>query len=341
MTNRVFLLAAAAAFGLAVTVAPATAQSGSDTEVPRRADGRPDLQGVWDFRTITPLERPVELGDKAVLTAEEAAALKAASVRIDRKPPPGEVGAYNQFWYDQGADVVEGRRTSLLFDPPDGRIPPLVPGALHQVGSYGEDLPGQRPVRYRGGGIHPESYEDRGLAERCLLGFNAGPPVLPAGYNQNIQVFQTSDYVVLFHEMVHDTRIIPLDGRPHIAEGIRQWMGNSRGHWDGDTLVIESKNFSDKTASFNDTITSAMGTGLTLHLTERLRRVDADTLEYEFTINDPDTFTRPFAGMIPMTRNSDPVYEYACHEGNYGLSDILSGARIEERAAAIGTTTGK
>jgi len=334
MRNRVLL-----ALMIVVSIAVSATRAQSNADVPRLADGRPDLQGVWDFRTITPLERPTELGDKAVLTAEEAAAIQAAAVRVDAEPPPGEVGAYNQFWYDQGAAVVDGLRTSLLTDPPNGRIPALVPGALHQIGSYGRDMPGERPIRYRGGGSHPNSYEDRGLAERCLLGFNAGPPVLPAGYNQNIQVFQTSDYVVLFHEMVHDTRIIPLTGGPHLAEGIRQWMGDSRGYWDGDTLVIESTNFSDNTASFNDTITSGMGTGLTLHLTERLRRVDADTLEYEFTVKDPETFSRPFTGMIPMSRSSEPVYEYACHEGNYGLPNQLAGARVEELKAGTGLST--
>ena len=226
-----------------------------------------------------------------------------------------------------------------FFDPPDGRIPPLVAGTRHQIGSYGEDILSARPVRYRGGGSNRDSHEDRGLAERCLLGFNAGPPVLPAGYNQNIQVFVNEDHVVLLHEMVHDTRIVPLDGRPHISDDIRQWMGDSRAHWDGDTLVIETTNFNDKIASFNDTITSAMGSGTTLHLTERLRRVDADTLEYEFTVNDPTVFTRPFSGMIPMKKNSDPVYEYACHEGNYGLPDILAGARVEEQALGA-TITG-
>jgi hypothetical protein len=334
MRNRMLL-----ALMIVVSMAASAATAQSTAEVPRLADGRPDLQGVWDFRTITPLERPPELGDKAVLTAEEAAALQAAAVRVDEEPPPGEVGAYNQFWFDQGAAVVEGLRTSLLTDPPNGRLPALVPGALHQIGSYGRDMPGERPIRYRGGGSDPISYEDRGLAERCLLGFNAGPPVLPAGYNQNIQVFQTADYVVLFHEMVHDTRIVPLTGSPHLADDIRQWMGDSRGYWDGDTLVIESTNFSDKTASFNDTITSAMGTGLTLHLTERLRRVDADTLEYEFTINDPETFSRPFTGMIPMAKSSEPVYEYACHEGNYGLPNQLAGARMEELKAGTALST--
>ena len=328
---------------LVLMASPSMAQTATDTEmVPRLADGRPDLQGVWDYRTSTPLERPVELGDKAVLTVEEAAAYEAqvAATQVDREPPPGQVGGYNQFWLDQGTNVIEGRRTSLLVDPPNGRLPAMVAGAVRQVGSYGEDLPGERPIRYRGGGIRPESHEDRGLAERCLLGFNSGPPVIPGGYNQNIQVFQTSDYVVLFHEMVHDTRIVPMGDRPHLSDDIRQWMGDARGYWDGDTLVIETTNFTDKILSFNDSLTSGMGTGATLHLTERLRRIDADTLEYEFTVDDPATFTRSFTGMIPMRMNSEPVYEYACHEGNYGLRDILAGARAEDQATEAAALTG-
>ena len=328
---------------LVLMASPSMAQTAPDTEmVPRLADGRPDLQGVWDYRTSTPLERPIELGDKAVLTVEEAAAYEAqvAATQVDREPPPGQVGGYNQFWLDQGTNVIEGRRTSLLFDPPNGRLPAMVAGAVRQIGSYGEDLPGERPIRYRGGGIRPDSHEDRGLAERCLLGFNSGPPVIPGGYNQNIQVFQTSEYVVLFHEMVHDTRIVPLGDRPHLSDDIRQWMGDARGYWDGDTLVIETTNFTDKILSFNDSLTSGMGTGATLHLTERLRRVDADTLEYEFTVNDPATFTRSFTGMIPMRMNSEPVYEYACHEGNYGLRDILAGTRVEDQAAEAAALTG-
>ena len=322
MRNGTLLRLATLALGLAV-VTPAAAQTGSadQSAIPRLADGRPDLGGVWDFRTITPLERPIEHADKAVLTEEEAAELTRSSIRVDRAPGPGEVGAYNQFWFDAGAGVIEGRRTSLLVDPPNGRLPETVPGVLRQIGSYGRDMPGERPIRYRGA---------RGWGSECL----GAPPVLPAGYNQNLQVFQSADHVVLLHEMVHDARIVSLDGRPALPESIRQWMGDSRGYWDGDTLVIESTNFSDKTLSFNDTITSGMGSGETLHLTERLRRVDANTLEYEFTVTDPATFTRSFTGMIPMKKNDEPLFEYACHEGNHGLRDILAGARVEEAAAA-------
>ena len=331
---------------LAVAIAvPAFAQTRPavpDTAVPRLADGRPDLQGVWDFRTITPLQRPLDLGEKAFLTEEEAAVLEqeTAATRVDRAPAAGDVGAYNQFWLDQGTDVVEGRRTSLIVDPPNGRIPPLVAGAQHQLGSLREDLPAERPVRYRSGGAFPDGPEDRGLAERCLLGFNSGPPIIPVGYNQNVQVFQTSDYVVLLNEMVHDARIVPLDRRSHLPGGIRQWMGDSRGYWDDDTLVIETRNFTNKT-SFGDTVTTGTGTGESLHLTERLRRVDADTLEYQFTVDDPATFTQPFTAALPMRKNSEPVFEYACHEGNYGLPAILAGARIEEQATAGAQTSSR
>jgi hypothetical protein len=182
----------------------------------------------------------------------------------------------------------------------------------------------------RAAGIGADSYEDRGLAERCLLGFNSGPPIVPAGYNQNIQIFQTPDHVVILHEMVHDARVVPLDGRGHLSDGVRQWMGDSRGYWDGDVLVVETTNFTDKTASFNPSVATGAGTGTSLHLTERFSLADDDTLRYEFTVNDPTTFTQPFTAILPMKRG-EGMYEYACHEGNYGLSNILSGARQEER----------
>jgi hypothetical protein len=304
----------------------------------RRADGRPNLEGVWDFRSITPLERPKELGTKEWLTAEEAAAAEkqalASAADQDRRTPGDVARAYNSFWMD-AAPKGKPRRTSIIVDPPDGRLPPTVTGAFHQKGSYGADwTTGERPVRYRGGGLYPTGPEDRGLAERCLVGFNAGPPLLPGGYNQNIQIFQNANHVVILHEMVHDARIVPLDGRPHLREGIRQWMGDGRGRWEGDTLVIESTNFTDKILSFNDSSQSGMGTGKTLHLTERFRRTDADTLEYSFTVNDPSTFTRPFTGILPLRKSSEPLYEYACHEGNYAMKNMLAGARNKEEAEA-------
>ena len=219
---------------------------------------------------------------------------------------------------DQGATVVKDQRTSLIVDPPNGRVPPLQPGIEMQALSLSADLGGTRPNRTRTAGIGTDSYEDRGLAERCLLGFNTGPPIVPAAYNQNIQLFQTSDYVVILHEMVHDARVIPIDGRDHLPAHIRQWNGDSRGHWEGDTFVVESINFTDKRASFNPASFTAVGSGATLHLVERFQLVAENTLRYEYTVTDPVTFTRPFTAVLPMKRG-DVMFEYACHEGNYGL----------------------
>ena len=327
---------------------PGLAQSRESWTMPRTADGRPDLQGVWDFRTLTPLQRP-EDHEQATLTEEEAAEIEARSVQraveadlpseVGREPLPvgANVGGYNNFWFDRGAGVVDDRRTSLITDPPDGRVPPLQFGHEMIELSLGEDRPGTRPVRVRAAGIGADSYEDRGLSERCLLGFNSGPPILPAGYNQNLQVFQTPDHVVILHEMVHDTRIVPPDGRAHLPENIRQWMGDSRGHWEGDTLVVESKNFTNKIASFSPSVVTAAGDGATLQLTERFTRVADDTLLYEFTVDDTTTFTRRFTAAIPMKRG-DAMFEYACHEGNYGLLNILRGAREAEKEGAGAAT---
>ena len=326
-------------FVFAGSVSLAIAQT--SFEPPRLPDGKPDLQGVWDFRTLTPLERPEDLSDKAILGDEETAEIEANSVarsaelnapstdRSELLPAGGNVGAYNHYWVDQGAQVVDDQRTSLIVDPSDGRVPPLQPGIEMQVLSLAEDLGGPLPVRVRAAGRGTDSYEDRGLGERCLVGFNSGPPIVPAGYNQNIQLFQTSDYVVILHEMVHDARIVPLDGRDHLPGGIRQWLGDSRGYWEGDTLVVESTNFTDKTASFNPSIAKAAGNGTTLHLTERFQLVGNDTLLYEYTVDDLTTFTQPFTAVLPMKRGLD-LFEFACHEGNYGLYNILSGARAQE-----------
>ena len=330
-----------------VSISPAGAQTAF--EPPRLRDGTPDLQGVWDFRTLTPLERPEDQSDKSVLTAEEAAEVESqaaartaaanapSEVRTEPLPVGGNIGAYNSYWVDQGARVVGDQRTSLIVDPPDGRVPALRPGIEMDELSLGEDLPGVRPVRVRAAGIGADSYEDRGLSERCLLGFNTGPPIVPAGYNQNIQIFQTPDTIVILHEMVHDARIVSIDvdGRDPLPHSIRQWMGDSRGHWDGDTLVVETVNFTDKTASFNPSVSTAAGSGVSLHLIERFRRVDRDTLLYEYTVDDSTTFTRPFTAVLPMKRG-EAMFEYACHEGNYGLFNMLSGARVEEATSTSG-----
>lgn len=285
--------------------------------VSKTSFGQPDLQGVWDFATITPLERPEEFGDKAVMTAEEAAAYERERFNlVNHDTDAGATlvcegtGNYNEFWYDRGfGDRVDIRRTSLIVDPPNGRIPPLTPAA-------------ERRGRHQRG---YDSWESRGIAERCIAGFNTGPPMMPSAYNNYMQLIQTPDYVVVFNEMIHDARIVPLDGRPHLSARVPQWLGNSRGRWEGETLVIETTNFHGRTAfSENQGATPGMT------VTERFTRTAADSLQYEFSVDDPNTWTRSWTAIVPMTSADTPIYEYACHEGNYGMTNILSGARAQE-----------
>jgi hypothetical protein len=309
---------------LLMSTAPATV----DGPAGLRPDGRPDLQGVWDFRTLTPMERPKELAGQEVLTDEEAAEFERVNRRnqdirdatprapVNGTPTTADVErAYNDFWWDFGTKVVSTKRTSLIVDPPDGRIPPLTADAQRRAEI--------RAARRQRLAVGPE---DRGVGERCILGFNSGPPMTPSAYNNNVQIFQTRDHVVLLNEMVHNARIIPVDGRPHLPTGIPQWVGDSRGRWVGDTLVVETKNFKGETAF--------PGSSAALHLTERFTRIDANTLVYEFTVEDPTTWTRPWTAQIPMTRADGIIYEYACHEGNYGLANLLSAARALERSGA-------
>ncbi len=312
--------------------AAAPAQSG---DAPRTPWGDPDLGGVWDYWTFTPLERPEEFAERATLTAEEAAVVaregNAAALARDLAAPPGDPGAYSQAVWTDRARATALTQTALIVDPPDGRIPPLTPEAEAREEAR---LAGDgQPVRIRVGGHGAAGPEERGLAERCLLGFSTGPPLLPGGYNNNVQIFQTPDAVALLIEMNHDVRVAPLDGRPALTGGIRQWLGSSRARWEGDTLVVDTRNFTGRTASFSLT-GLALGSAEGLRLEERFTRVDGDTLLYEFTVDDPASFTRPFSGRLPMKRSSLPLYEYACHEGNYGMENLLRGARAEERAAA-------
>ncbi len=310
-----------------------TSTVGVDTSTtPRTPWGAPDLQGIWDFRTLTPLQRPGAFEGKEVLTDAEAAEFEQRTVQnldADRRDGGARRDverAYNDFWWDWGTNLTGDKRTSLIVDPPDGRLPPVRP----EVRAKDAARRRQRPVRALlviGSVAHGP--EDLGLSERCILGFNAGPPMLPSAYNNNVQLFQTPNYVVLLNEMIHDARIVPLDGRPHLPQDIRQWMGDSRGRWDGNTLVVDTRNFTHKTGSFY-TLVGAMGSGETLHLVERFTRLDADTLLYEFTVDDLTTFTGPFTAAIPMKKTEAPIFEYACHEGNYGMFNLLAGARALE-----------
>ena len=331
LTRTLILPALVAALAMLAPVA-AFAQS---AEAPRTPWGDPDLGGVWDYWTFTPLQRPEDLADRDTLTDEEAAALalelNAEALARDLAAPPGSPGGYSQAVWTDRARATALTQTALIVDPPDGRIPPLTPEAEAREEAR---LAGDgQPVRIRVGGYGVAGPEERGVAERCLLGFSTGPPMLPGGYNNNIQVFQTPDAVVLLLEMNHDVRVVPLDGRPALTDDIRQWMGSSRGRWEGDTLVVDTRNFTHRTASFSLT-GLAFGSAEGLHLVERFTRVDGDTLLYEFTVNDPATFTRSFSGRLPMNRSDLPLYEYACHEGNYGMENLLRGARAEEREAA-------
>ena len=287
---------------------------------PPTASGHPDLQGTWNFSTITPLERPAEFAGKEFLTDAEAAAYEKRTVQRNNRDTRESsadadvASAYNEFWWDRGVHAarVNGRvRTSLIVDPPDGKIPALTADAQRRAAARA-DARREHPA---------DGPEDRSLGERCLL-FNAGPPMLSGPYNNFVQILQSSDYVVILNEMIHDSRIVPLDGRPHLPQGIRRLLGDSRGRWDGNTLVVETTNFSDKT--------NVRGSGEHLRLTERFTRADAKTLLYEFTVDDPGSFVRPWTAVLPMSKTDDQIYEYACHEGNYAMTGILRGARASD-----------
>jgi hypothetical protein len=315
---------------------------------PRLPDGHPDLQGIYDLATLTPLERPA--GAKAILTDEEAARLErnnaarneaqSKPLPADRTAPPkggdgsrgayGNVGGYNNFWLDAGSTytIVNGeKRTSIVVDPPDGRVPPLTAEARQRTLARAV-RPTSDAIENRDPGLEPPgSYDDperRPLGERCLLGFGStsGPPALPDYFYNNLhQIVQTPDTVVILTEMVHDARIIRMNSQ-HLSQNIRKWMGDSIGRWEGDTLVVETTNFTDKTRF--------RGSGENLKVTERFTRVSPDALLYRFTIEDPSTWARPWTGEYTWPLTKERIYEYACHESNYALENILRGARRRE-----------
>jgi hypothetical protein len=276
--------------------------------------GDPDLQGTWTNTTTTPFERPADLQGKEVLTDAELETRDrevAARVSFDNKPRPGNPGGYNEFWVERGR---LSKQTSLVIDPPDGRVPALTPEAQKRV----QDRAAWRKE-------HPaDSWEDTGLFTRCLTrGMPSG--MIPGFYNHNYQIFQSPGWVAIHLEMIHETRLVPVDGRSHVGSNIRQWMGDGRGRWEGNTLVVETTNFTDKS--------EFRGTGANLRLVERFTRVGPDAIDYQFTVDDPTVFTRPWTASIPMSALDERIFEYACHEGNYGIHNILAGHREEERAA--------
>ena len=322
--RRMALLALALAVG-AFAPLPAGAQSNGVNDVMRTPDGQPDISGVFTFRTLTPLERPAALEGQDTLDPEEAAQFEASErIRLNRDLFDPETGApnagyqsraeggvlsYNEFWYERGIELTVDKRTALVVDPPEGRIP------------YQSHYPEQARIRrlnLRNG--FADHYTDRSLSDRCMLGFNAGPPMTPGSYNNNVQILQTPGYVVILNEMVHNARVIPLDGRSR--HGLRQWSGESHGRWEGETFVVETWNFVQET--------SLRGSTKDTRVVERFRRVDSDTVMYEFTVEDPNTYANPWTALVPLRRTDGPLFEYACHEGNIGMEGILAGARNKD-----------
>ena len=316
--RRRFFVALSVALVFPVLLAGQAARS---TPASRTGPASQPLDGIWNFATLTPVERPQQFAGRATMTPEEAAQFERQTLErtnADRRGTDAAADvavAYNDTWYDRGSRVawLDGRAlTSLISDPPDGRMPALTPEAQRRQAARAQARRG-RPA---------DGPEDRSLAERCLL-FNAGPPLLPGPYNNNIQIFQFADHVVIHNEMIHDARVVPTDGRPHAPQSVRRLLGDSIGRWEGQTLVVDTTNFSG--------MTSFRGSGEQLHLIERFTRKDATTLLYEFTIDDPASFTKPWSVKLPMKQSDEPIFEYACHEGNHAMEGMLRGARFDEK----------
>ena len=322
-------------------------------EIPRTADGRPDLSGTYDIATLTPMARPANLGERLSLTDEEARAItqKAAAVRTatskasdpNRKAPPeggdgsegaaGNVGGYNNVWVDIGSGnfKIDGQwRTSIITDPPNGRMPELTPATKQRLAGRAKlARPNRGDAFWITEGISPGPYDDpemRPTAERCLLSFGSGggPPMLPVMYNNLKQIVQTKDTVMILNEMVHDARVVRING-VHEPPEIRRWLGDSIGRWEGDTLVVDTTNFNDMPA--------LNGATRTLHVVERFTRLDDKSLSYKFTVEDPAIWTKPWSGEILWPATDQRIFEYACHEGNYSFTGILRGARLLEAEA--------
>ena len=316
-----FIFALALALG-----APVLAQSEEPTMPMRRPHGDPDISGIFTFRTLTPLQRPQQFAEQETLDPETAAAFEAsertrqnrdlfdpiAGARSAGYAPRSEGGvlSYNEFWYERGVDLTDDKRTSLIIDPPDGRLPPRTPEAIEA---------GRERAAYRREHMY-DSYENRSLMDRCIMGFNAGPPMSSSAYNNNVMIFQTPDHVVILNEMVHNARIIPIDdvAKPPFP----QFSGVSRGHWEGETFVVETTQFRGG---------ESRGTSPNKHLIERFTRINPDRVAYEYTVTDPTVYTAPHTVLMPFRRTDGPLFEYACHEGNIGLYGILAGARELER----------
>jgi hypothetical protein len=321
--RRVAGLATIGILGLAFATATLTGQSAK----PRTPWGTSDLQGTWSFATVTPLERPADV-TKAFLTPAEIAEIERKAVIAATDEARGAdaardvAGAYNDFWWDRGTRVT-GRRTSLIVDPEDGRMPPLTPEARR----WADSAEAKMIQETRRGNFPASSYEDTDLWDRCLT---RGVPIVPGPYNNNIQIIQTPTHVVINHEMVHDARIVPLDKRPHLPSNVATWFGSTRGYWEGETLVVETRSLSEKQELPFEPRMPASG----MTLTERFSRAADNMLQYEFTVNDPKIYTKPWTAVLQMARTDGEIFEYACHEGNHAMEGILKGSRLIEKNAA-------
>ena len=324
MLNRCVAAFFTMIIGLTIVPQPAVAQSTDRTMPMRTPDGQPDISGIFTFRTLTPFQRPSQFEGRENLTAEEAAEFEASERRRQNRdlfdPEKGASGyaprseggvlSYNEFWYERGIELTSDKRTALVIDPPDGRLPPQTEEA-RLVAAERREYTNEH--RY-------DSYENRSLADRCIMGFNSGPPMRSSAYNNNVHIVQAPGYVALLNEMVHNVRVIPLDDRA--KPPFPQFAGASRGHWEGETLVVETTDFRGGQSG---------GTGPNMHLIERFTRLDPDTVAYEFTVTDPMVYTAPYTVMMPLRRLDGVLFEYACHEGNIGLGGILGGARELEK----------
>ena len=326
MRNRYLVTVCTIAAMVVSVSALATAQSSTPL---RTAWGDPDLGGVWNNSTLTPFQRPERLGDQEFLTEEEAANVEQEAVdrnerllneEAQRTETGGDIGAYNNFWMERGTSVVSTRRTSIITDPTNGRLPSLTTDAHARMTSP----EAERLAAVRGGRLPTDSYTQLDGGDRCL--WYRGIPSFPTAYNNNYQIVQTPEFVAILQEHIHDVRFIMLDGRPHLTPAIRQFAGDSRGHWEGDTLVVETTNFNHHAfiRNFNGNLSED------LHVVERFTRTGEGTLDYEFTVTDQKIWTRAWSGSLPMTRSVGPMFEYACHEGNYGLTNMLAGSRAQE-----------
>jgi hypothetical protein len=327
MRGRLIAAIIAIAGATAVVWLAAAARGRDGAPPPRTSDGRPDFQGYWTNDSYTPLERPSDLAGRERFSSEEAAAYLKERHDDFLAQPRANIHYDDAIWQGEPYDKVPNLQTSLIVEPRDGKIPPLTPEATARAAARAADNRARAATN---------SFEARSLAERCISWGNVGPPMVPPSYNANLQILQTSDHVIIRHEMIHEDRIVPLDGRPHLAGGIRLLAGDSRGRWDGDTLVVDTTNFTGKTNfrgaprhTRQDIVASD-----TLHVVERFTLVDRNTIRYQFTVEDAAMWTEPWSGELPIRRFGGPLFEYACHEGNYGLPNILRAARVREDKAA-------